>query len=221
MGIPFLYSWLKRKNYRAVLQRGVPQYVSSLLIDMNGMIHAVAQQVYAYGEGENPERRKLIEKADPQILEAEYYQALANKLSEVITQVQPRDTLVLAVDGVAPQAKIAQQRQRRYKAAKEATAKEITSTKEGKVSTRKKADTHIPFSSNAITPGTEFMQRLDNFLQRWIVSASRNLPPKVIYSSHMVPEEGEHKLFQLIRNGEVTSRMGNGSHVVYGMDADL
>jgi 5'-3' exonuclease len=213
MGIPFFYGWLKRRPYVGVLQRNLPSYVSSLLFDLNGLIHEAAQITYAYGEGEDPERRKLIEKADPQVLEAEFYQVLGNKLSEVIIQVQPREMLVLAVDGVAPQGKIAQQRQRRYKAANESIVKDAKETKSVKSN-----KTEPIFSSNAITPGTEFMRRVDNFLQRWIVANQKGLPNKVIYSSHMVIGEGEHKVAEYIRKGMIT---GNGAHVIYGMDADL
>ena len=105
----------------------------------------------------------------------------------------------MAVDGVAPQAKIAQQRQRRFRAAMDSSGDSV-------------------FNSSCITPGTEFMKRLDNYIQRWIVGAKNALPPKVIYSSHMVAGEGEHKIFSLIREGEV---IGNGAHAIFGMDADL
>ena len=199
MGIPHLFRWLKNQDYKGVLRRSVPSYVSSFSFDFNGILHEVAQTVYAYGKGENPKRKKLVEKADPKILEAEYYQALATKLSEVISQVAPQEILVLAVDGVAPQAKIAQQRQRRFRSAMESSGNSV-------------------FDSSAITPGTEFMKRVDNFLQRWLVSSARSLPPKVIYSSHMVPGEGEHKIISLIRTGAIS---GDGAHVIYGMDADL
>ena len=201
MGIPFLFKWLRNKQYNQVLKRSVPQYVSSFSFDFNGILHNVAQMVYAYGEGADPKRRKLVERADPMALEAEYHQALVTKLNEVIAQVRPREILVLAVDGVAPQAKIAQQRQRRYRSALDAGEKGISG-----------------FNPSQITPGTEFMKRTDNFIQRWLVSMAKSLPPKVIYSSHMTPGEGEHQILTLMRNGEIS---GNGAHVIYGMDADL
>ena len=195
MGIAKFYSWLKRKGYRGALQRYVPQNVSSFSFDLNGLIHRVAQEVYAYGEGENPARKKLIEKMDPRLLEAEFHLAFGTHLSNIITAVQPRDILILAVDGVAPQAKIAQQRQRRFRAALESSSN--------------------IFDSSSITPGTEFMKRLDNYIQRWIIGAKNALPPKIIYSSHMVIGEGEHKIFLLIRSGEV---VGDGEHLIFGMD---
>ena len=199
MGIPHFYRWLRDKGYKGVLRRNVPRYVSSFSLDANGIIHQCAQLVYAYGEHEDPRRRRLIEKADPRMLEAEFYNAVSSKLQEILAQVRPEEIFVIAIDGVAPQAKISQQRQRRFRSALE---------REGKV----------VFDSSAISPGTDFMIRLDNYLQRWIISYQATLPPKVIYSSHMVPGEGEHKILDLMRSGDIT---GEGAHVLYGMDADL
>ena len=199
MGIPHFYRWLRDKGYKGVLRRNVPKFVSSFSLDANGIIHQCAQLVYAYGEHSDPQRQKLIQRADPRMLEAEFYNAISSKLQEILAQVQPQETLVIAIDGVAPQAKVSQQRQRRFRSAMESTDKTV-------------------FDSNAITPGTDFMIRLDNFIQRWIVSYRQTLPPNVIYSSHMVPGEGEHKIIDMMRSGQIS---GNGSHVLYGMDADL
>jgi 5'-3' exoribonuclease 1 len=182
-----------------VLRKNVPKYVSSFSLDANGIIHQCAQLVYAYGEHDDPRRRSLVEKADPRILEVEFYNAISVKLQEIITQVRPQETLVIAIDGVAPQGKISQQRQRRFRSAMESDGKMV-------------------FDSNAITPGTDFMIRLDNYIQRWIISYQATLPAKIIYSSHMVPGEGEHKILDLMRSGDIK---GDGAHVLYGMDADL
>jgi 5'-3' exoribonuclease 1 len=203
MGIPHFYKWLRNKGYREVLRRNVPKYVSSFSLDANGIIHQCAQLVYAYGDTgdfrSKEARKKLISQADPRMLEAEFYNVVSTKLHEIITQVNPQEILVIAIDGVAPQAKISQQRQRRFKTAME--------TKDVPV-----------FDSNSITPGTDFMIRLDNYIRRWLISNQATLPAKVIYSSHMVPGEGEHKIIDLMRSGEIS---GDGSHVLYGMDADL
>ena len=199
MGVPYFYRWLKNKGFKGVLRRNVPGFVSSFSLDANGIIHQCAQLVYAYGEHDDPRRQKLIAKADPRMLEAEFYNAVSSKLQEIIAQVRPQETLVIAIDGVAPMGKITQQRQRRFRSAME------------------RSDNSV-FDSNCITPGTDFMIRLDNFLQRWIVSYQATLPSKVIYSSHMVPGEGEHKIMDLMRSGDIS---GEGAHVLYGMDADL
>ncbi len=211
MGVPKFFLWIKNQNYRGVLNKYLPKNVSSFSLDLNSVLHTVAQQVYSYGSGYDEKRSKLVAQSDPLLLEAEYHQVLASKLTELIRQVNPQDVLTLAVDGVAPQAKIAQQRQRRYRASFE-------SSNSG----------HTPsvFDSTCISPGTEFMMRLDVFLQKYLVSMSNIFPPKVIYSSHNKASEGEHEIFSLIRKGEINNNVSDGNnnegaHVIYGMDADL
>lgn len=204
MGVPKFYGeWIQRKNHElnSILQNGVPPLVSSLLLDMNGIIHDMASIVYSYGDNYNEPRAKLVAAANPVHLEVELFNAIGTKILQILTQVQPRDTIVLAVDGVAPYGKINQQRQRRFRAAAERTKTSV-------------------FDSNAITPGTDLMRNLDNYLKRWISTNEYALPPKVIYSSHMVPGEGEHKIMDFIRKGEIYSD-GEGAHVLYGLDADL
>lgn len=195
MGVPKFYSWLRAKNqtFRGILQKSVPSIVSSLSIDMNGLLHTTAQIVFAYGKGENEARKIEIEESSEEKLYAEYFAALSTSLFNILTSVAPRDFLILAVDGVAPQAKINAQRARRF-----------TSSSSG------------VFNSNVISPGTEFMFRVDEYIKFWISSNSATLPAKVIYSSHMVPGEAEHKILYYYR-GLVLQ----GAHCIYGLDADL
>jgi len=77
--------------------------------------------------------------------------------------VQPRKVLYLAVDGVAPRAKMNQQRSRRFRSAKEAevTASEIIARGGGKELENQKR-----FDSNCITPGTDFMLKLSLAMQK-------------------------------------------------------
>ena len=87
------------------------------------------------------------------------------------------------------------------------------------------SDEHV-FDSNCITPSTEFMVKLDEFLQDMIIrkiSEDSDWPRvKVIYSGHNVPGEGEHKIMQHIRNARAQpSYRPNQRHCMYGQDADL
>ena len=170
MGIPrFVAQWVRRQP--GALTRALPTVRASLSIDMNGILHACAQQVYAYGQGENPERLAQCLRTPADVLEREYFVSVTMKLREVLLQVAPTELLVLAVDGVAPSAKIKQQRQRRFLAA----ARRVSGTS---------------FDSNCITTGTEFMQRLDAYLDAWLRRNAFTLPPTVLYSGHTVPGEG-------------------------------
>lgn len=82
------------------------------------------------------------------------------------------------------------------------------------------------FDSNCITPGTEFMYKVDKVLEYMIHKKISEDPlwrnTKVVYSSHSDPGEGEHKIMKFIR-GLVTDPNYNSNerHCIYGLDADL
>lgn len=121
-------------------------------------------------------------------------------LKLLVTQVGAPEVFV-GVDGVVPMAKIRQQRLRRFKSV-------WTVAEEERIGVRPVGEPR--WDTNAITPGTAFMERLGLALNKikgggikWIVSAADE------------PGEGEHKLMKKMREVE------GGVHVVYGLDADL
>lgn len=123
----------------------------------------------------------------------------------------------MAIDGVAPRAKLNQQRSRRFRSAKDMA--EIT-----KELTRRESS--LVFDSNCITPGTEFMARVSDTIKYFIRKKLKEDPLwknlKVVFSGHEIPGEGEHKIMQHIR--EMKAAPGyqpNTRHVMYGQDADL
>ena len=121
--------------------------------------------------------------------EAALLKEVERTVKEIWTYAGKPKKVLLAVDGVVPMAKIRQQRVRRFKS----------------VWLRKGSS----WDTNAITPGTEFMDKLGSMLKgnkSWIVSG--------------VDEEGEgeHKIMDYIRDNTFPSKT---KIVVYGLDADL
>lgn len=129
----------------------------------------------------------------------------------------------MAVDGCAPRAKMNQQRARRFSTAQNTLEAEANAKRKGIIL----PDRKDKFDSNTITPGTDFMDRLDKALRYFITKRISDgdpiwTKPEIIYSGHQTPGEGEHKIADYIRyirsdpnyNGELR-------HCLYGLDADL
>lgn len=213
MGIESLYSWISRVRYPGVTAKKMPRgaTVLSLLLDFNGTLHFARNYAYASdrqvfrSDEEYMLRKKSIESGvfKPEQLKLDMLRILEEKLDEIVETIAPTQTLVIAIDGVAPPAKLKQQRSRRYLAGR------------GK-SVDLKAEV---LDSTMLTPGTPIMRDIDNFIKSYIASKRLHLPPRVIYSNHMVHGEGEHKIMSLIRKGAIPD--GDGYHVMWGKDADL
>ena len=129
-----------------------------------------------------------------------------------------------------------QQRSRRFRSAQEAAQKDedkeeflkmLKSQNNGAVHEDATAMAHKKtWDSNAITPGTPFMDILAASLRYWCAYKVNTDPAwekvKVIISDATVPGEGEHKIMEFIRSQRSSPEHDpNTRHVIYGLDADL
>lgn len=142
-------------------------------------------------------------------------------IDHLFTKIKPKKIFYMAIDGVAPRAKMNQQRSRRFRTARDAREQREAAERKGEVLPEEKA-----FDSNCITPGTPFMARLSDHLKYYVrkrISEDaewRNV--KVIFSGHDVPGEGEHKIQEFIRMTKAKPDYNpNTRHCLYGLDADL
>lgn len=170
------------------------------LIDANCLIHPVCFKTIA----ENPDLNDRVK------LEGKMMNAVIDYLEKIISYVNPLKGVYLAIDGVAPVAKIKQQRTRRFKSVADKIMWDKIKKKHNKPISNN-------WNNNAITPGTVFMEKLHHKILEW----GNNQTRKIIYSSCFTPAEGEHKLLQFIRNNQMDSNSNDMSYCIYGLDADL
>ena len=210
MGIPwYFYTIYKKYNYENDLM--INEHVISeieieyLFLDYNSMIHPCAQKVLALTDETN--ESKLEELIIKTCLDYTRY---------IINVIKPRITYIM-IDGVAPRAKINQQRERRYKSH---FFKEFSGS--------------VKWNSNKITPGTKFM---DNLIQA--LNIFKKELGNIIISDSNEPGEGEHKMMSTIGtlpsndvvdkdtlpSNDVVDKdtlpSNKGKICIYGLDADL
>nr|GEV97515.1 5'-3' exoribonuclease 3-like [Tanacetum cinerariifolium] len=217
MGVPSFYRWLAEK-YPKIVVNAVEKSLDdeensclpnpngiefdNLYLDMNGIIHPCF----------HPENDDV----NSPVTYDEVYKNLFEYIDRLMNIVRPRKLLYMAIDGVAPRAKMNQQRTRRFRNAQEhETLVEMFCREDSELS-----------DSNVITPGTQFMSELSKQLQSYICvrisknPAWKNL--KVFLSDANAPGEGEHKIMSFIRSQRTCSGYNpNTTHVLYGLDADL
>lgn len=144
-------------------------------------------------------------------------------IEHLFSKIKPRKLFFMAIDGVAPRAKMNQQRSRRFRAAKEINDRILEAKRKGEDIPEDDGDA---FQSNMITPGTPFMARLTANLRYFInkkISEDANWRGvQVVLSGHEVPGEGEHKIMEYIRLAKAQPEYDpNTRHCLYGLDADL
>ena len=212
MGVPKFYRWISER-YPKINQiisdlMLMPEF-DNLYLDMNGIIHACS----------HPNDEDVCKAA---LSEREMMLGMFNYVDRIVTQIiKPKKILFMAVDGVAPRAKLNQQRSRRFRAAKDRLDLTKEARERGEI-----VDESAAFDSNAITPGTEFMAKVSEHL-KWFVRKKMKEDPvwqrvTVLFSGHEVPGEGEHKIMQYIREQRELGALGaDTTHCMYGNDADL
>tara|TARA_B110000261_G_scaffold161191_1_gene202195 strand:+ start:7992 stop:9641 length:1650 start_codon:yes stop_codon:yes gene_type:complete len=126
--------------------------------------------------------------------------SVVEKLELIIKTINPTNRVFIAFDGVPPIAKLNQQKNRRYKTWYQNSILNKDSV----------------WDTCAITPGTIFMDKLKCVITQHFTSTNIN-KPKIILSLSDVPGEGEHKIYEYIRNNNLIHE----NALIYGMDADL
>ena len=190
MGIPSYFSQVIKKYGKIMkpMSKHTSTHFHSLYMDCNSIIYDAVRSIKPGAEFE----RNVIT-------------AVIINIDLYIKSVKPSNTVFIAFDGVAPFAKMNQQRTRRYKGDYMASIDFV-----------KKQDANSWSTSN-ITPGTNFMNLLSTTISRHFADKKSYYNLKnLIVSGSDFPGEGEHKIFEYIRNNRSDENM-----LLYGLDSDL
>ena len=170
MGIPSYFSYIIR-TYSNIIRKECGR-VQLLLMDCNSIIYD------AYRDLQEEYKKTPFEIST---LEDRIIKMTIHRICDYIVFISPEKLAYITFDGVAPMAKMDQQRERRYKTAFFGSNKDIWNT------------------SN-ITPGTPFMKKLSASVTKYFSIKHDHLSNINIRTSCSdEPGEGEHKLFQYIR----------------------
>jgi 5'-3' exoribonuclease 2 len=170
---------------------GIPVFFKNLITDYHQIIEPVLNQKI---DNLFFDLNCLIHPSCAKITDGNEEVMIHTILTDIdkLCQLTQASFIYIAIDGPAPKAKMVQQRIRRLK-----------SVLEEKV-----------WDTNAITPGTDFMDRLNGSLHTKYDSQKN-----IVISDSMEPGEGEHKILQYLKlNKEVFQKQSN---CIYGLDADL
>ncbi|EGR34531.1 hypothetical protein IMG5_008400, partial [Ichthyophthirius multifiliis] len=230
MGVPAFFRWLCSRNPQFILDAfenyenfsepsNNPE-IHNLYLDMNGIIHPCCRS-----DGSAMPIPNTIQ---------DMFNNIFMYIDKLMDICRPQRILYMAIDGVAPRAKMNQQRARRFKGAKEAV--ELQKKKLEIINEQRQQGEDIPeevmrfveskFDTNVITPGTQFMRDLSIALQHYVLDRVNNHPLwknlKVVFSDASIPGEGEHKILNFIRIQRSQDQYDpNSKHCLYGADADL
>ncbi len=130
MGIPVYFKTLISDYGDSILHKNNYDDINHLFFDLNCLIHPCARGLNDSNE--------IINK-------------ILSEIDKLIEYTGVKDTIYIAIDGIAPKMKMRQQRMRRHKSALE-----------------RKYNNNNSWNTNAISPGTYFMKSLNDSLKTYI-----------------------------------------------------
>ena len=232
MGIPSYFSFIIKNHPKIITtlqnirSQPLSQSFHHLFFDANSIIYdAFHKLAKEYSETHNPD---LLEQQT-------FFQLLSQNVIQILEQhiqfIQPEQTLFIAFDGIPPPAKIVQQRSRRFKTKhlekltaeflSQLTSNQSSDPQQQQPQTQPPTKT-FPWQTNMITPGTPFMiflsNQLENYFQTHIKQKTKTNTKIQILSTSEHPGEGEHKIFQYLRENPPKT---NENIAIYGLDSDL
>lgn len=201
MGIPLYFKQISEKYPNIIKESLDTTKDNSLFLDLNCAIHPCCRKILEEYSDTKFNNNLVIEK--------KMITEILNYIQTLVGMVNPT-FLYIAIDGVAPCAKMNQQRLRRYKNIYE-------KEKMNEIKREEKIElTTFDWNTNAISPGTEFMYKLSDKIKTEITTNKLYENIKVNFSDSNIAGEGEHKILDFIKTNDL-----DGNIIIYGLDADL
>ena len=215
MGIPCYFSHIV-KSYKGVIKVFEDALVcDNLYFDGNSII---------YDELRVMDNKDTIENTINKLI-----YNVCKKLEIYINEIKPKRKVFICFDGVAPIAKLEQQRGRRYKSTIErefykeywGNIEKTRALMPEEISHPTRKQLYGKIDTNIITPGTRFYEQLNLYCKNYFDENKKNeyCIDELVFSGSNCAGEGEHKIFEKIRNEK--SYHQHTKTFVYGIDSDL
>ena len=189
MGVPY-YFYVITQQHSGILDKIGPKNVHGFYLDYNCGVHPVCHRLM----------ESMTEPLPSDVFEEKLCHESWNYMMGLVREIHPKNVYI-TLDGVAPIAKIQQQRKRRY----------LSILRQQLLKKKNLWD------SNAISPGTVFMKKLNDYFKEKTQQTFSAIP--IHFHGSDENGEGEHKIFHLLKHNPIPPPPS--SHVIYGLDADL
>lgn len=203
MGIPTFFRTILQNNKNIIFGASNEYKIDYLFIDFNSLIYNTWATI-----------NKTLDKSDENYIHSKLIEKVIEKTIHMVNDiVNPAKYVYISMDGVAPRAKMIQQRSRRYKSVQ---LKNMLQKKMQELNIEKTIEWD---PSPNICPGTIFMQKLGQEFRNAMKNNSFHC--QVFLSDSNVPGEGEHKFLKKIRKLNLNDSTKNDKIVVYSPDGDM
>ena len=182
MGIPSYFSYIVKNHSNIIRKLECLQKVDNFYLDSNSIIYDCLRKEMSKYKGKDKS------------FETGLIKAIIIKLEEYINIIKPSNNIIIAFDGVAPVAKLEQQRTRRYKSY---LMNKITASIESK-------EDQV-WDKTAITPGTKFMENMGKKIKKHFEGKEKKykLTGKIIVSLSSEPGEENTKYLILLEKIQI------------------
>tara|TARA_Y100001970_G_scaffold265704_1_gene353601 strand:+ start:1350 stop:3014 length:1665 start_codon:yes stop_codon:yes gene_type:complete len=178
----------------------------NLFLDFNGCIHNCSNKLKSseYNFKNNLE------------FETALIKEVIKYTDEIFDFIKPSSLFYISIDGIPPRSKMVQQRYRRFMGNWKKN-KLIENLEKDKIDETIINKIKNEWDSSAISPGTNFMNKLSLALKIHFKKSQKYKSIEVILSNSLEEGEGEFKIFKYIKENVENDK----ENIIHGLDADL